>query len=106
MLAAMVSGCGRYRRRRCPPLRTVTSLAVPWALAQGQIDAPMFVKAFFSFIRGIGKVPGFAEVRTRQGWAARCGGQALIRSRGQQAGEGPGAAGKSIQGQHRGAAAD
>src|SRR5271165_4255189 len=31
--------------------------------------------------------PGFAERRTRQGWAARGGGQALIRSRGQQGGE-------------------
>jgi hypothetical protein len=45
--------------------------------------------------------PGFAEVRTRQGWAARGGGQALIRSRGQQGGEGPGAAGRSDQGQQR-----
>lgn len=50
-------------------------------------DAPMRCQgALFSFIWGSTGC-GFAEGRTRHGWAARCGEQALIRSRGQQAGE-------------------
>ena len=92
----------RQRQSRLNPdissslLQSVTACTAAWReirhsyVCQGVLLGPL------------GSVfPGFAEVRTRQRWAARGGGQAVIRSRGRQGGEGPGAAGRSDQGQQR-----
>jgi hypothetical protein len=78
------------------PRRGVSSIV----LVGNQIDAPMFCQGLFG--REIRRSLVSAGGRTRQGWAAPDGGQALIRSRGQQScGKRPGAAGGSFEGQHR-----
>src|SRR6266446_3870154 len=80
------------------PLLTVINRGGGYLAFSAHIDAPMVVKPSF----GLGFGPGLmsAVVRTRQGGAAPGGGQALMRSQGQQLGMRPGAAGGSFEGQH------
>ena len=69
------------------------------------IDAPMFVKGFFFFILEIGKILVLLSADTtgmgRSRW--RAGSYQVTRSAGRG---GPGAAGRSLEGQHGGAAAE